>query len=65
MPHHHFFKDWLDAVPLSAPREMLRATAVDALSTLVFVAASRPTVTVWPFTVVDTPFVPETVSFDS
>ena len=42
---------------------MLRATAVEALSTLVLVAASRPTVIVWPFTVVVTPFVPETVSF--
>ena len=50
-------------MPLSAPREMLRATAADASSTLVFVAASRPTVTVWPFTVVDTPLAPETVSF--
>ena len=57
------FKDWLDAVPLSAPREILRAIAVEASSTLVFVVVSRPTVTVWPFTVVVTPLVPETVSF--
>ena len=40
------FKDWLDTVPLSAPREILRFTAVEALSTLDLVAASRPTVTV-------------------
>ena len=48
---------------LSAPREILRFTAVETSSTLDLVAASRPTVTVWPLTVVVTPFVPETVSF--
>ena len=40
------FKDWLDAVPLSAPREILRATASEELSTLVLVSVSKPTVTV-------------------
>ena len=40
------FKDWLDAVPLSAPREMFRFTAAEALSTLVLVSVSKPTVIV-------------------
>ena len=40
------FKDWLDVVPLSAPREILRATASEELSTLVLVSVSKPTVIV-------------------
>ena len=40
------FKDWLDAVPLSAPREIVRFTAAEELSTLVLVSVSKPTVIV-------------------
>ena len=40
------FKDWLDAVPLSAPREIVRFTASEELSTLVLVSVSKPTVIV-------------------
>ena len=56
------FKDWLDAVPLSAPREIFLATAVAESSILVLVAVFKSKDTFPSLSTVATVDVPSTKS---
>ena len=56
------FKDWLDAVPLSAPREIFLATAVAESSILVLVAVFKSKDTFPSLSTVATVVVPSTKS---